>query len=173
MGRNIFITEVQQKKVEDFQTFKEVFDLYLQEAINEASEFLTPYGLEIRIDQNYGFGKKRWLAVYEYRSRMILKNKIVVGVNYPLFWSEMRKRGIDKNDTEVRAQAIVTVMHEVGHGLVDWLESFHGDVFEKYPQLKNNEEEVVEEFGESFIPDLSNVWDSRLRSVLEGMANNG
>lgn len=169
MNKRVLITESQKKKVEAFQTFKGLFDLYLQEAINEAGEFLTPYGLTIVIDPNYNFGKKPWLAVYERRGRMILKNKVVIGVNYPLFWNEMRKRGIDDNDEEIRAQAIVTVMHEVGHGLIDWLRFFHEDVLKKYPQLRNNEEEIVEEFGESFIPDLSNVWDSHLRSVLEGM----
>ena len=149
-----------------FNIFKEKFDTYLNEVINDASAFLQPYGLQIIIDSNYNFRGKRWLAVYEARSGMIREGKIVIGINYQLLYTEMKNRGISDDDFNIKAQARITFMHEVGHGIVDYLNS------NGLARISSKKEEaLVEEFGEYFFPEATYVYESELIDTLEKIKN--
>ena len=105
-----------------FEEWKGVFDGYLSDMIDELhSEYLNRLGLSISINPNYNFGRRRWLACYEASLQQITNGVISIAINYPLFYSEMRKRGIDDDDYNIEAQARITVGHEIGHGLVDYI----------------------------------------------------
>ena len=81
----------------------------------------------------------------------------------------MKKRGIEKDEYNIEAQARITTMHEVGHGLINWLSIKHPDILEKdFPEIDNEdvEEDVAEEYGLSFFSDATGVYNSRLGEAL-------
>ena len=108
----------------NFEKWKSVFNVYLSEMIDELqTNYLNQLGLTIMINPNYIFNgwKSRWLAVYERSSQQILNGIISIAINYPHLYSEMRKRHIDKDKFNIEAQAKITIGHEIGHGLVDYI----------------------------------------------------
>ena len=153
-----------------FKKWKELFDSYLYEMLNELNvDYLTVLGLRVVIDSDYVFngGKSRWLAVYERSSGKIGDGIITIGINYPHFYSEMVKRRISNDRFNIEAQARITVGHEIGHGLVDYVKNLdlNKSVLGKYSNLSvivrcggNKEERIVEEFGEYLFPDATGVW---------------
>lgn len=160
-----------------FSKWKKTFDVYLSEMIDELkTDFLDKLGIKININQDYVFngGKSKWLASYEGRSRKILDGIISIGINYPLMYSEMCKRHIDKDEFNIEAQARITIGHEVGHGLVDYIKNLKYDnSMSEMPNVlvirkcnANKEEEIVEEFGEYQFPDATSCWDSVLCDAL-------
>ena len=50
-----------------------------------------------------------------------LNGIISIAINYPHLYSEMCKRRIDKDKFNIEAQAKITIGHEIGHGLVDYI----------------------------------------------------
>ena len=108
----------------EYEKWKSVFNVYLSEMIDELqTDYLNRLGLSIKINPNYIFNgrKSRWLAVYERSSQQILNGIISIAINYPHLYSEMRKRHIDKDKFNIEAQAKITIGHEIGHGLVDYI----------------------------------------------------
>ena len=108
----------------EYEKWKSVFNVYLSEMIDELqTDYLNQLGLSIKIKPNYIFNgrKSRWLAVYERSSQQILNGIISIAINYPHLYSEMCKRRIDKDKFNIEAQAKITVGHEIGHGLVDYI----------------------------------------------------
>ena len=90
----------------------------------------------------------------------------------------MRKIGSSDNLEEIEIQAIITIMHEVGHGLIDWLRyKFEGA--ETTSKLINylvycnedEEEEICEEYGESWISVYTGVYGSVLERALSDYEN--
>ena len=122
---NMFLLHEAKMSKEDalrFDEWKGVFDGYLSDMIDELqSEYLNRLGLSISINQNYNFGRRRWFACYEASLQQITNGVISIAINYPHLYSEMRKRGIDDDDYNIEAQARITVGHEIGHGLVDYI----------------------------------------------------
>ena len=163
----------------NFEKWKNTFDIFLNEMIQELqSDYLNSLGLSIRINNNYIFNgpKSKWFAVYERRSQQILNGIISIGINYPLMYSEMCKRHIDKDKFNIEAQARITIGHEIGHGLVDYIKNLELGP-SKLSELPNvtivrkcgarKEETLVEEFGEYQFVDATGVCDSILSDALE------
>ena len=182
------LTEAQLRKLMDkseanFNKWKDTFNLYLTEMVNELqTDYLNQLGLTIRINPKYIFngGKSRWLASYERRSQQILQGIISIGINYPLLYSEMRKRGVDKDKFNIEAQARITIGHEIGHGLVDYIRNLklEQSLLSKLPNViivrkcrGQKEETLVEEFGEYQFPEATSCWDSILSDALEELNN--
>lgn len=165
-----------------FEKWKGVFDSYLNEEIEELQEdYLDALGLRISIDQSYAFSgrKSHWLAVYERSSGQILDGVIAIGVNYPNMYAEMQKRGIDEDDFNIEAQARITVGHEIGHGIVDYIkqQTFTKEILKECPNLKfvsrcgaKTEESVVEEFGEYQFPEATGCYESTLCDALDELS---
>ena len=137
------------------------FNKYVSEVINDLqNEFLNKIGLSIKIDQSYQFigGKSRWLAAYQKSSRMIKNNIILISINYKRIYDEMRKRDIETDSFNIEAQARITISHEVGHGIMDYLVT--NKIIKNISHKK--EEEIVEEFGEYMFQEATYVYDSKL-----------
>ena len=166
-----------------FIKWKKQFNAYLQNMIDELqSDYLNELNLRIKINYDYVFngGKSIWLASYERRSRQIEQGVISIGINYPLFYKEMCKRNIDTNKFNIEAQARITIGHEVGHGLVDYIKQLNisSDILSKSPNLSiikhcsiKKEEILVEEFGEWCFPYATDTWSSVLADALEELKN--
>ena len=175
------LNETNQSKTSEtgFDKWKRLFDSYLKEMVDELQRgYLNRLGLTVKINPNYIFngGKSRWLASYERKSRQILNGVISIGVNYPLLYSEMCKRNIDKDKFNIKAQARITIGHEIGHGLVDFIKNFKLDqsFLSQMPNVTiirkcgmRKEENLVEEFGEYQFPEATNCWSSILCNALE------
>jgi hypothetical protein len=143
----------------------------MNEMISEITEsLLSGLGLSVEIDTNYNFrgNGKKWLAVYEMRSRKICNNVIAIAINYHLFYDEMKRRGIENDDFNIEAQAKITVGHEIGHGLCDYFRNIKGM---RFKFSTNDEEEIVEEFGESMFPDATGVYYSELGDFISDLNN--
>ena len=143
------------------------------------SDYLDSIGLSVEINPNYAFsgGKGRWLAVYEKSSGRIANGVISIGINYPLLYSKMRRMRTDRDSFNIEAQARITVGHEIGHGLVDFIRNLNipsSVSLSEYPSLSlilkcspRKEESLVEEFGEYQFPDATSCWGSVLCDALE------
>ena len=163
-----------------FDEWKSIFDKYLKQEIDELQEnYLTKLNLKIHISPNYEFkGRKaRWLAVYQKSTREVITSRTIpIAVNYALMYKEMKKRGIEKDDFNIEAQARITIGHEIGHGLVDYIKTTcrNTNNNKTTPNLNKiinsnprQEEEMVEEFGETQFPQATYTYGSTLEEGLE------
>ena len=128
-----------------------------QQVINnvlaEINEYLADFGLSCSLNTKYDFSGyyKNCVAVYQYRSVMN-NGKMRVAINLPLI--------ISHDDIDIEEQIRISLWHEVGHGIVQWIKSlrrkdtqmktgkFKGQIVKDLRYILNNEEDVVEEFGE-------------------------
>lgn len=162
---------------EDFQLWKQKFDTYLNDMVEELSDdILNKMGLKIQINPNYNFGKKKWLAVYQESQNKISNGIILIAINYPHFFNEMSKRGIQNDNFNIEAQAKITVGHEIGHGIIDYLINyFDGDndtvneFMQDYYNGEFDDERLAEEFGESMFPQATGVYSSELGDILSAL----
>lgn len=146
--------------ISPFITWKRKFDSYLYDMLQRLSrQYLDGLGLSVEIDYGYNFNGRHWLAAYEETCGRISDGVIVIAINYPHIYEEMVRRGIDNDDFNIEAQARITVGHEIGHGLIDFLlnyceaESGSLDEFIRaYYDGDIDEEEAAEEFGETMFP---------------------
>ena len=128
-----------------------------QQVINnvlaEINEYLADFGLSCSLNTKYDFSGyyKNCVAVYQYRSVMN-NGKMRVAINLPLIMSH--------DDIDIEEQIRISLWHEVGHGIVQWIKSlrrkdtqmktkkFKGQIIKDLRYILDNEEDVVEEFGE-------------------------
>ena len=149
----------------------------MNEMIQELQmDYLDSLGLKIEVNPDYVFSgsKSRWLAVYEKSSRKIENGIVSIGINYPHMYKEMCKRGTDKDRFNIEAQARITIGHEIGHGLIDYIRGLDKEMVKNSINVKSvvkcgskKEEEIVEEFGEWLFPEATDVYDSILVDTLE------
>lgn len=168
-----------------FERWKKVFDRYLSEMVAELqTDYLNNLHLTININSNYIFNgsKNRWLAAYERRSRQIENGIVSIAINYPRLYSKMRQMHTDKDRFNIEAQARITIGHEIGHGLVDYIRllDIKPSMLSEMPNVKiimycgeRKEERLVEEFGEYQFPDATECWSSVLCDALEELNNIG
>lgn len=171
----------QETNDKNFHIWKNTLNAYLKEEIQELQEnYLDKLGLKIKINDNYNFntrGKRKWLAAYERQSRQILDNVIAIAINYPLMYEEMKKRHIEEDEFNIEAQARITIGHEIGHGLVDYIKNLkvNDKTLNKLLNTKiikqitttRQEETIAEEFGEQQFPMATRQYDSILDNALE------
>ena len=66
-------------KEDTFNNWKSIFDNYLNEIISECTDiYLNKMGLKVRIDIDYNFGGKHWLAAYEGSSDDLSRGVITI-----------------------------------------------------------------------------------------------
>lgn len=162
------------ESVNSFDIWKRKFMEHAYECVNDLeNEFLRRLGLSVELDYNYNFGDKNWIAVYE-RSKNLIGDKIIpIGVNLGLIHKLMVKNGIDTDDFNIKAQARISIGHEIAHGLVDYLIDYfdedNGEIEEfihDYNDGEINEEELCEEFGEYMFPEATGVYSCELARIL-------
>ena len=162
-----------------FERWKKVFDGYLSEMVTELqTDYLNNLHLTTTVNSNYIFNgsKSRWLAAYERRSRQIENGIVFISINYPLLYSKMCQMHTDKDRFNIEAQARITIGHEIGHGLVDYIKllGIEPSMLSEMPNVKiirycgeRKEERLVEEFGEYQFPEATGCWNSVLCDALE------
>ena len=163
-----------------FQRWKTVFGSYLKQEINELQEnYLNNLNLKIRVSSNYEFSgrKARWLAAYEKSAQGIKHGIVSIAINYKHLYEEMKKRDIEQDDFNIEAQARITIGHEIGHGLVDYIKNLKvtDNTLNKLPNTRiikqitttRQEETIAEEFGEQQFPMATRQYDSILDNALE------
>ena len=92
-------------------------------------------------------------------------------------YEEMKKRHIEEDKFNIEAQARITIGHEIGHGLVDYIKNLklNGNTLNKLPNTRiikqirttRQEETIAEEFGEQQFPMATRQYDSILDNALE------
>ena len=119
------------------------------------------------------FDDDDWLACYERSSGYIEDGIIMIALNEQKIYDCMVDLGTDEDLLEIELQAIITIMHEVGHGIVDWYRyKFEGE--ETTSELINDivycdedeEEDLCEEFGESWASSYTGVYGSKIADSL-------
>ena len=152
------------------ERFMNRFAHYADYMVSELeSEFLSKLGLSVIMDTAYDFNGKNWLAVYERSRNGLSEGKIIIGVNLPLFYRRLR----NADDFNIKAQAYITIGHEIGHAVVEYLIDYcdvENESIEEFIHDYNDgvfdEEEEVERFGECMFPEATGTYSCRLMSLL-------
>lgn len=193
MQTNKLISEIQQvikkhlfeARQTQFDIFKEDFNSFLPAALKKAKSYIKDFGLDVEII-NYDFSEHpRWLAAYKGGSATDLST-IQIGINYKAIFNAMKKRDIHDDLFNIEAQAKITIGHEVAHGIIEYLtETFiecafdiedklseeERDLLYKYKFIDEyDEEELVEQFGESFFPEATRIRSSEFGNDLKKLA---
>lgn len=156
-----------------FNVFLNHFSKFVQQTLNMANKELKKYDLSVQINTEYDFYDDEWLACYERTSEYIEEGIIMIALNEKKIYDCMVDLGTDEDLLEIELQAIITIMHEVGHGIVDWYRyQFEGE--ETTSELINNivycdedeEEDLCEEFGESWASSYTGVYNSTIAKSL-------
>lgn len=134
-----------------------MYDNIINSFLQELQTFLTPFGLSVRHNPKYDFRTcPDALAVYQNRS--VLRGPIRIALNIPAIVEGCRECGAD-----VEEQIKISLAHECGHGLVQWLKHlrrvdtqkgtklFTSRMRRELKEFTTYEEAYVEEFGESFM----------------------
>ena len=132
-----------------FNVFRNHFSKFVQQTLNIANKELQKYDLKVEINTEYEFFEDDyWLACYERSSGDIEYGIISIALNEEKIYNAMVDLGVDENLTEIEIQAIITIMHEVGHGIIDWYRyQFEGEeititgegypvTVTKYPEIR-------------------------------------
>ena len=166
-----------------YNKFCKLLKKYANECLSDVKdEILKHIDLNANIIE-YNFGRKRWLGAYVGGS--VDTGCIEIGINYNLIYKMMCQRKIQNDKFNIEAQGRITVAHEIGHGLIEYikwtlleivdscwdeLNSDEQDTFNKYIEMSEDDEErIVEEFGEMFFEEATYVYDSELNDDLKVM----
>ena len=139
------------------ESYEKYADL-VEKVIGEANEYLSDYGLSVFYQKNYDFSfgmAKNFLAVYKTGSVRRNNGRMSVSINFGNLLD-----GMDRNNVkDIERQIRVSIFHEVGHGIVEWIKAlrrkdtqggfglFRGDIVNDFRAILRDEENVVEEFG--------------------------
>ena len=168
-------------KQDDYSIWSGKFMSYANNAISQLeSDYLEDVGLKIELNPQYDFSETEWLAAYERSRGGVSRGIIPIAINLGLMYSCMKERKIDKDDFNIEAQARITIGHEIGHGIVDYLlNEYDGDCetvddfIRDYWDGEIDEEELVEEFGESMFPKATGVYTCELSRILDEIISLG
>lgn len=160
---------------ERYDNWSKTFMSYANQMIQELQqEYLKKLGLSIKLNTDYNFGNRKWFAAYEKSSRTIEQGIIQIAINLPYLYSEMKNRGIENDNFNIAAQARITIGHEIGHGIIDYLLSCYEEENEAVDQFIHDmyegiitEEEAVEEFGETMFTKATGRYTCDLTELLD------
>ena len=145
----------------------------IYQTIKDAREYLKPLklGLEVRTSEDDIFEMKRtygdFIGMYEHES--VFSGTVLIYLNV-----ESLEEASEADDFYY--DVIVTIYHEIGHALFELIMSIPEEDVKKYEEVYFNvffddngidEEELVEDFGQSFDPTLETK--SELRELLGHM----
>lgn len=155
--RDFIVSEVIKRLNENDNT--DEYKKIVNKTLIEINEYLANFGLSCTVNSKYDFSGyyEDCVAVYQYRS--VLNNgKMRIAINLPLILSH--ETSDDFTFFEIRDQIEISMWHEVGHGLIQWIKSlrrkdtqlktklFKGKIVKDLRYMLNNEEDITEEFGE-------------------------
>ena len=145
----------------------------IYQTIKDAREYLKLFklGLEVRTSEDDIFEMKRtygdFIGMYEHES--VFSGIVLIYLNV-----ESLEEASEADDFYY--DVIVTIYHEIGHALFELIMSIPEEDVKKYEEVYFNvffddngidEEELVEDFGQSFDPTLETK--SELRGLLDHM----
>ena len=145
----------------------------IYQTIKDAREYLKLFklGLDVRTSEDDIFELKRvygdFIGMYEHES--IFSETVIIYLNVD---------GLEEasEEDDFYYDVIVTIYHEIGHALFELIMSIPEEDVKKYEESYFNvffddngidEEELVEDFGQSFDPTLETK--SELRELLDHM----
>lgn len=147
-------------------------DNFIIECINNeikaANEYLNVYSMSVVYNSKYNFSDyySDCIAVYQ-RNSVKTYGKIRIGINIPLL-----KSFIKKNKKKIQKQIEISIWHEIGHGIVEFLKGlrrkdtqcgtkiFRGKMLSDFKYIINDEEYYVEEFGNSMATNGDGIFSS-------------
>lgn len=130
----------------------------INQTVDACNEYLSDYGFPISVSlvRDYTFDDG---LVGIYRPGSVRRDgKMRIGVNTDSIYSFADKTS--EAERVINQQIRITIWHEVGHGIIDWLKMlrrrdtqnktgiFKGDMLREFKFLIADEEETVEKFGE-------------------------
>ena len=145
----------------------------IYQTIRDAREYLKLFklGLDVRTSEDDIFEMKRtygdFIGMYEHES--VFSGTVLIYLNV-----ESLEEASEADDFYY--DVIVTIYHEIGHALFELIMSIPEEDVKKYEEVYFNvffddngidEEELVEDFGQSFDPTLETK--SELRGLLDYM----
>ena len=145
----------------------------IYQTIKDAREYLKLFklGLDVRTSEDDIFEMKRtygdFIGMYEHES--VFSGTVLIYLNV-----ESLEEASEADDFYY--DVIVTIYHEIGHALFELIMSIPEEDVKKYEEVYFNvffddngidEEELVEDFGQSFDPTLETK--SELRELLDYM----
>ena len=145
----------------------------IYQTIKDAREYLKLFklGLDVRTSEDDIFEMKRtygdFIGMYEHES--VFSGTVLIYLNV-----ESLEEASEEDDFYY--DVIVTIYHEIGHALFELIMSIPEEDVKKYEESYFNvffddngidEEELVEDFGQSFDPTLETK--SELRGLLDHM----
>ena len=145
----------------------------IYQTIRDAREYLKLFklGLDVRTSEDDIFEMKRtygdFIGMYEHES--VFSGTVLIYLNV-----ESLEEASEADDFYY--DVIVTIYHEIGHALFELIMSIPEEDVKKYEEVYFNvffddngidEEELVEDFGQSFDPTLETK--SELRELLDHM----
>lgn len=152
-----------------YQVWLNKFDKFAKLTIEELqNDYLNPLGLKLNVEYSEDTNTQN-LAV----CKPIYDTNLKIVVFTKKMYIQMKQRRIDKDAFNIEAQARITLGHEVGHGIVDYLIDYYVGKDKTISEFRRDvfngnidEEELVEEFGESMFPEATGVWSSELSYII-------
>ena len=150
---------------------------FTADAIEEINDEISYLNLHVEYVPDYDFTDLGWLAVYIHCPECLDEGVIQISVNYPLMFEMMKKRRIHKDIFNIEAQCRINIAHEAGHGIIDWIRnnidpdelSPDSALYKVYHVSPEDEEEIVEEFGQSFFPEATGIYSSFLDIAIQNL----
>ena len=139
--------------------------------VEQMKEFVSPLGLVINVLNDYDFSHKKWLAIYAKSMGGIKENRIDIAINFEAIYRGLKKLGAETKKSEIDAQVGISVAHEVGHGIIDYLRShkdkYNSDIAKSLIKLSKKDEEIeAERFGEYQFRIMTEVYESKINDFL-------
>lgn len=152
-------------KTTDYETFYNQCQEIINKTLKELNEFLKPFGFMAEyvndyFDEEDGEHNNEWVGAFcsDIQSDVRI---FPIAINIPLIFKYMEKKG-DIDWDEVQYHIELTMAHECGHGIVNYLSDFTDEFKNK------DEEDLVEQFGAYYIGDTSY---SELLDMLDNFLN--
>lgn len=157
----------------EFNELDELYEAIYPAVLENCKRFLKRFELDIWIDKDFDFGRKRWVAVYEGHS--VFDGTIEIGVNKKLLYNLILNKSVYYSE-EMELQLYVSFYHEIGHAFFQlyrenskYIKLPKGMERELFCSAKK-EEQMAEEFG-AYMASLNGnidtgVEDSKLYTLI-------
>ena len=154
------ISKIVKEEIEKFlleDKFTDDILIAINNCIKEVNDYIGQYGLKASFNKNYVFSgySAKYLAVYQVRS--VANGNIQIGINLPYIIKCMSTNNIPLK--KLKTQLNISIWHEVGHGLVEFLKRlrrldtqngtglFSKQMKKDFKYIVDNEEDEAENFG--------------------------
>ena len=165
------------------EEFKQNVSEHAKIALERANQYLAQFDLSVAIDWDYDWYGHRVKAIGIYERDTVFEGKMLIGFNINNLYEYFKETTTDypwSNPDTILKEAIHTnVYHEMGHGLVqfidgylyetDELDELYDNNKELFDWVLDNEEDAVEEFAWSYYD--GQLENSKLNKIVQLVKN--